>query len=157
MYLEFLKGRERELCIELAINLASTDGNFSQKERLLIEGQCADAGVTYDFRKELTPLQEIIECLIAESNLTERKIIVFEMVRLAIVDNVFHENEKDLIGDLAVQFELEDSYIEQCKEVLEAYMNIEEKINLLVLNQVYEQLSFILVKWKNQKKGSGVE
>lgn len=134
MYLEFLKDRERELCIELAINLASMDGNFSQKERLLIEGYCADAGVTYDFRKELPPLQQIIEFLVLESNLTERKIIVFEMVRLAIVDNVFHENEKDLIDDLAVQFELEDSYVEQCREVLEAHLNIEEKMNLLVLN-----------------------
>lgn len=134
MYLEFLQDRERELCIELAINLASMDGNFSQKERLLIEGYCADAGVVYDFRKELPPLEEIIESLVSESNLTERKIIVFEMVRLAIVDNVFHENEKVLIDDLALKFELEDTYAEMCKEVLEAYMDIEAKMNLLVLN-----------------------
>lgn len=134
MYLEFLKEHERELCIELAINLASMDGDFSQKERFLIEGYCADAGVKYDFRKEITPLQEIIDGLKAEANVTEKKIIVFEMIRLAIVDNVFHENESALINDLATQFGLEDSYVQECKEVLESYISIEKKINLLVLN-----------------------
>lgn len=134
MYLEFLNGRERELCIELAINLASTDGNFSHKERMVIENHCATAGIKYNFRKEVVPLQEIIEELISVANETEKKIIVFEMIRLAIVDNVFHENERDLINDLAAQFELDDSYVEECKETLEALIAIEEKLNLLVLN-----------------------
>ena len=134
MYLEFLKDKEKELCVDLAINLAFMDGDFSQKERLLVEGYCKDAGFEYDFTKELPLLQDIIECLVTESDITERKIIVFEMVRLAIVDNVFHDNEKNLIDDLAAKFELEDSYVESCREILEAYVDLEERMNKLVLN-----------------------
>jgi len=135
MYLEFLNEQQRELCIELAINLASTDGNFSQKERMLIEGYCQDAGMTYNFNnKSVLPLQAVIENLLIVTGETERKIIIFEMVRLAVVDNVFHENERDLINDLAIQFEIEESFVEECKETIEAYVAIEEKMNHLVLN-----------------------
>ena len=81
MYLEFLNEQQRELCIELAINLASTDGNFSQKERMLIEGYCQDAGMTYNFNnKSVLPLQAVIENLLIVTGETERKIIIFEMV-----------------------------------------------------------------------------
>ena len=135
MYLEFLDQQQRELCIELAINLASTDGVFSQKERLLIEGYCADAGMTYNFnQKEVLPLQAIIENLLIITGTTERKIIVFEMIRLATVDNVFHENERDLINDVALQFEIDESYVQECQEVIEAQIALEERINHLVLN-----------------------
>lgn len=134
MYLEFLKDKEKELCVDLAVNLASMDGDFSLKERLLIEGYCSDAAYEYDFNKELPPLQEVIDKLVSESNVTERKIIVFEMVRLAIVDSIFHDNEKILLKDLAAQFELEDSYVDSCKELLESYVDIEAKMNMLVLN-----------------------
>ena len=135
MYLEFLTEPQRELCVELAINLASTDGNFSQKERLLIEGYCHDAGMNVNFNnKEILPLQMIIEHLLIITGMVERKIIVFEMARLAIVDNVFHENEKDMLNDLAAQFELDDTYVQECIDAIEAYAAIEEKINHLVLN-----------------------
>lgn len=134
MFLELLTDQQKELCIELAINLASSDGNFSQKERMLIEGYCADAGVTYDFRKEVLPLQAIIENLIIDAGLTEKKIIIFEMMRLAVVDNVFHENEKDLIHDLAVQFEVDLDYVRECEETIKEYVAIQEKMNRLVIN-----------------------
>ena len=134
MFLEFLNDELKEMCIELAINLASSDGNFSQKERLLIEGYCTDAGVDYDFRKEVLPLQAIIEYLVIEANITEKKIIVFEMTRLAVIDNVFHENEKDFINDLAVQFGIEEDFVHKCEETVEEYVAVQEKMNLLVLN-----------------------
>ena len=65
--------KEKELCVDLAVNLASMDGDFSLKERLLIEGYCSDAAYEYDFNKELPPLQEVIDKLVSESNVTERK------------------------------------------------------------------------------------
>lgn len=135
MYLEFLNQQQRELCVELAVNLASTDGVFSQKERLLIEGYCADAGMTFNFNhKEVLPLQSIIENLLIITGTTERKIIIFEMFRLATVDNVFHENERDLINDVALQFDIDESYVQECQEVIEAQIALEERINHLVLN-----------------------
>ena len=76
----------------------------------------------------------IIEHLLIITGMVERKIIVFEMARLAIVDNVFHENEKDMLNDLAAQFELDDTYVQECIDAIEAYAAIEEKINHLVLN-----------------------
>ena len=91
--------------------------------------------MSYNFdNREVLPIEAIVENLMIGSTMTERKIIVFEMIRLAVVDNVFHESEKTMIDDLARQFGIEESYVTECRETIESYVAIEEKMNLLVLN-----------------------
>lgn len=63
MYLSLLNEKQKELCIGLAINLASVDGNFSEDERVMLDGYCYEMGITYDYTKEVASSQEIVEKL----------------------------------------------------------------------------------------------
>ena len=45
MYLGLLNEVQKELYAELAINLASADGTFSEEERLVVDAYCQEMGI----------------------------------------------------------------------------------------------------------------
>lgn len=134
MYLSLLNEKQKDLCIGLVINLASVDGNFSEDERVMIDGYCYEMGITYDYTKEVDSPQEIVEKLCEISNKKEKQIIVFEAVGLAMADNEFHDNERIMIGNMAEKFGLESSFVAQCEKLILDYMEIQNNMNKLVIN-----------------------
>lgn len=70
MYLGLLNEAQKELYAELAINLASADGTFSEEERLVVDAYCQEMGILvfwgYAFFSGLLNLPKTI-CLILAS------------------------------------------------------------------------------------------
>ena len=133
MYLGLLNEEQKELCIGLAINLASIDGNFSDEEKTMIDAYCYEMGISYDYNKEVAETSDIVERLHAISDIREKKIIVFEAIGLAMADNDFHEKERTMIRTMVQKFNIEESYIDECEHVIEEYTQFQTRINSLVI------------------------
>lgn len=133
MYLALLNDEQKELYINLAINLASVDGNFSQEEKAVIEAYCYEMGITYDFSKEIKEVEDVIEKLNEISGIREKRIIVFETIGLAMADRDFQNSERAVIVTLIKKFGLEEIYIEECENILEKYIEFQREINDLVI------------------------
>lgn len=133
MYLGLLNEEQKELCIGLAINLASIDGNFSDEEKTMIDAYCYEMGISYDYSKEIAEISDIVERLHVISDMREKKIIVFEAIGLAMADNDFHEKERIMIRTMVEKFNMEESYIDKCEHVIEEYTQFQTRINSLVI------------------------
>lgn len=133
MYLGLLNEEQKELCINLAINLSSIDGSFSQEEKVMIDAYCYEMGISYDYGKVVPKTSEILERLNVISDMREKKIIVFEAIGLAMADNEFHGKEREMINAMVKKFNIDESFIDQCKRVIEEYRQFQERINNLVI------------------------
>ena len=63
----------------------------------------------------------------------ELRIIVFEMMGLALADGKYDEKEKRLFSDMMVRFGLDAGFANDCKKVLEDYFVLQNRINEIVL------------------------
>ena len=133
MYLSILNQKEKELFLELAYNLASADGDYSSKENALINGYCQEMQIEFEVKMMTRSLDYIISTIKKESFIIFKKIFVFELIGLAMVDKNYDESERDLIGRLENEFGMEANFASECEKILNEYISFQEKINQLVL------------------------
>lgn len=133
MYLGLLNEAQKELYAELAINLASADGTFSEEERLVADAYCQEMGISYNYNTEIPKTAEIIEKLNEISDIKVKRIVVFEAIGLAMADNNFHANERSIIKLMADKFTIDEIYIDQCIELIDEYTRFQTKVNNLVV------------------------
>ena len=133
MYLSILNQKEKELFLELAYNLASADGDYSSKENALINGYCQEMQIEFEVKMMTRSLDYIISTIKKESSIIVKKIFVFELIGLAMVDKNYDESERDLIGRLENELGMEANFASECEKILNEYISFQEKINQLVL------------------------
>lgn len=96
MYLAILNDEQKNLFLNIAKKLASTDGDFSEDERQVIDGYCHEMSVSVVKKLDIAK-EDMIERLGSISNTIEKKIIVFEFAGLVMVDSNFDESERVLL------------------------------------------------------------
>lgn len=62
-----------------------------------------------------------------------KKIIIFEIVGLAMSDGKYDVEEKEYISKLAEKFMIDNDYIDKCENVIDEYMSFQNRINMLVI------------------------
>lgn len=133
MYLSILSSEEKRMFLGLAYDLAASDGDYSAEEQDTIQGYCYEMQMEFDEKTMVRPIDEIINGFSQKSNLKTKKIVVFEVIGLAMADNSYDDNERAIISDMENKFGLDKSYGEECEKVIGEYISFQNRINNLVL------------------------
>ena len=132
MYLAILNDEQKNLFLNIAKKLASTDGNFSEDERQVIDGYCHEMSVSVVKKLDIAK-EDMIERLGSISNTSEKKIIVFEFAGLVMADSNFDESERVFLKQIAEKFDIDLNYINKCEKVFQRYIELQNEINALVM------------------------
>lgn len=132
MYLALLKNEEKELFLGLAYNLATLDRDYSDIEKATIAGYCQEMQIIFE-RKMVKSLEEILIRINKISDEITKKIVVFEAVGLAMVDNNYEDSERNVIARMENIFELEIGFSVKCESILNEYISLQGRLNQLIL------------------------
>lgn len=133
MYLSLLNEKQKVLFLGLVYGLVSSDGNYTDTKKLIINSYCEEMNIKFDDKNMVRPQEEIIETINMECGVREKKIIVFESIGFVISDNNYASLEKDFIVSMIRKFNIEHDYIMKCKSVLIEYITLQNKLNKLVM------------------------
>lgn len=134
MYLATLKEQEKELFLSFAYALSSSDNDFGTEEHAMIDSYCEEMQFFATGEISSMTIEETVEKIKNISDEKAKKVIIFELVGLALSDSNFDEKEHAIIDEASVSFGLDKDYAEKCKKVIEEYLLFQQKINELVLN-----------------------
>jgi hypothetical protein len=135
MYLSMFSKEKKELFLEFAYHIAKIDGGCSKEEESIMQLYANEMHLEeWNLSQERDIdiiLNEIIEC----SEKRDLKIFVFEVLGLVLVDGVYDEREKALLNKVIDIFQLDNNYLQSCKDKLEKYLILQQEINSLVIEQ----------------------
>ena len=133
MYLTLLKHEEKKLFLNLVVILASSDGNYSDKEKSMINGYCQEMGIPYMLDNQDSVLEDVVSKINQSCDTKTKKIMVFEAIGLAVSDNIFHQSERVIIKKMMDIFKLDKGFDEKCEAAINEYMSFQTKLNELVI------------------------
>ena len=117
----------------MAYALAESDGNYSDKERMLIESYCQEMKIAFNPSCIEMSEEFIIKNIRENSTEKIRKIIVFEAIGLVMADGKYDNQERALIIHMQEEFGLESEFVAECEAILREYILLQERINKLIL------------------------
>lgn len=134
MYLSLLREDEKNLFLELAYEVSNIDGDFGEAEKIMIDSYCEEMkivnNIDFDYKSHA---EEIEKNIIENCGMRTKKIIIFEIVGLAMSDGKYDVEEKEYISKLAEKFMIDNDYIYKCENVIDEYMSFQNRINMLVI------------------------
>ena len=128
MYLIMLNDEEKELFLELAYQIAFSDGSFSEEEKNIIGEYCKEMSIPVIDRKGLS-IDAILDRFSQISSAQTKKIIVFEALGLVLVDQIYHENEKRIIDLMVEKFGMKEEFVTECEVVIKDYISLQSRLN----------------------------
>lgn len=133
MYLPVLNEKQKELFLDLAYNLASIDGDYSDEEKQMMEAYCIEMQLEYRQEMEKQSVDRIINAMKKECGELEKKIVIFEAIGLAMADNIYDESERKIVKMMVDVFEMQEGFGEECESALREYFSLQEKLNKLII------------------------
>lgn len=132
MYLALLDDKEKKLFLGLAYDLAAADGDYSDAERATIDGYCQEMFMDFDENTMIKPIETIIEGLECSTN-QAKKIVVFELIGLAMADGNYDISERNIVAKMVDAFGIDKTYADNCEKILNEYISFQNNINTLVI------------------------
>lgn len=133
MFLNKLTSEQKELFLDLCIFLSNADGNFSDAEKLSIEQYCNEMNIS-DVRYETSnKFEDIVDLLCEKTSAIEKKIIVFEILALALADSEYSESEKKMVNTITSKFDISDTLREEMVTIIQKLTAIYVDVNAIVL------------------------
>ena len=132
MYLGMLSSEEKDLFLQLAISIASVDGDYNDVEKTMINSYCIEMGVNNSVEKEKS-ISSIIERFSIISTEQTKKIVLFEAIGLALSDRNYDKKEEKTIIDIAKTFNIDIQFVEESKKIVKEFFDFQQRINNLVL------------------------
>lgn len=133
MYLSRLSEKQKNLFLELAYQLALIDNDYSEKEKIMIKSYCDEMGMEVPAAVRAASIDEIISAMNSGCTALEKKIIVFEMLGLAMVDGNYDESEREILAEIMRVFEVEEDFARESEKLLDEYIGMQNRMNTLVL------------------------
>lgn len=112
MYLSILNNEKKHLFLELEIYMSKIDGDFSNKEKVIIDTHCMEMHIDNNNYECEFPLDYILSKMANECSKQEKHIIFLEMAGTVLADDVYHSSEKKLIEKLADVLEISATEID---------------------------------------------
>lgn len=134
MYLALLNKEQKECFLGLAYNISNIDGNYSESEQKQLESYCDEMNIDYsDFvaKKDLKKLFSNLSDIFDERTI---KIVAFELIGLAMVDNNFDKSEYDMINKIIGSFAIDSDFIKNSQILIQTYLEVQFNINALILS-----------------------
>ena len=134
MYLMNLSEKVKKSFLELAYLVAVADNNFSDEEKIVMEAYKNELQIDYDFQNmDNINLDSVIQSICLNANEAEKKIIVFEIIGLAMTDNLYDDNERKTVKQINEAFQMDAAYPSKCESLIEKYVELQTQIDALVI------------------------
>lgn len=134
MYLSLLNDRQKQLFLMLSYNLANSDGDFSEAEQLMINSYATEMGISPNINNSFLDDSQIIDELEKSTGKREKKIIIFELIGLAMSDSSYNALEHETIRKVATKFAIDAAFEEYCEKKISEYLMFQNSLNEVVLN-----------------------
>lgn len=134
MYLSLLEEEKKRVFLELAYEMAFLDNDFSEKEQLMIESYCNEMQIDVPSVIRARSMADLIETIKEEWEEREKKIVLFEIIGLAMIDGNYDEKERKSIASMTEVFGLRDKFRDECEILLKEYVEMQSRMNILVLD-----------------------
>lgn len=134
MYLALLNKEQKEIFLGLAYNLSNIDGDYSSSEQQMIESYCGEMNIKYSdsiAKVELNTIMENINKIFDNKSI---KIVLFELIGLAMVDNNFDETEHAFLNSIQNLFSVDSEFMSKAENYIKNYLDLQLNINTLILN-----------------------
>ncbi len=132
MYLALLKQNEKENFLKLAVALSSADGNFGEEEHFMISQYCDEMGLDNHIPNDVDK-DFIVNEIANDSSIQNKKIMIFELLGLAMSDKKFNKSEETLILSFANKLGIDTEYVVNCKEMITKYLELQNQINNYII------------------------
>jgi len=132
MYLALLKQNEKENFLKLAVALSSADGNFGEEEHFMISQYCDEMGLDNHIPNDVDK-DFIVNEIANDSSIQNKKIMIFELLGLAMSDKKFNKSEETLILSFANKLSIDTEYVVNCKEMITKYLELQNQINNYII------------------------
>ncbi len=134
MYLALLNKEQKEIFLGLAYNLSNIDGDYSSPEQQMIESYCGEMNIEYSdsiAKVELNTIMENINKIFDNKSI---KIVLFELIGLAMVDNNFDKSEYAFLNSIQNLFSVDSEFMSKAENYIKKYLELQLNINTLILN-----------------------
>lgn len=128
-----LNERQKQLFLGLAYYLTSIDGDYSIEEKRMIDSYCYEMQMDFNMEIVNRPIVEIIKEMQMVCGEREKKIIIFEVIGLAMSDCNYDEDERRFVCSIIEKFDIEKSFGQQCETILNEYIEFQNKINKILI------------------------
>lgn len=133
MYLSMLNEKQKENFLELAYQMAFIDNSLDEKEKIMLESYCNEMQISVPEVICGGSIDEIIESMKKECTEVEKKIVLFEILGLALLDGNYDEGEKKLVEDISKEFGMEEGFLQEVEKTLMEYIELQDRMNMLVI------------------------
>ena len=134
MYLALLNKEQKEIFLGLAYNLSNIDGDYSSPEQQMIESYCGEMNIEYSdsiAKVELNTIMENINKIFDNKSI---KIVLFELIGWAMVDNNFDKSEYAFLNSIQNLFSVDSEFMSKAENYIKKYLELQLNINTLILN-----------------------
>lgn len=100
MLLGKLSEKSKILFFQMEMVLANIDGTYDTAEKSLIESHCKEMGLDSPQCEVNVSLDDIVKNIQRDMSVKERKIILIELLTVAVVDGVYNDKEKELVDSV---------------------------------------------------------
>ena len=133
MYLSLLSTEEKHLFLKIAYTLSHADGVYSDEEQMAINEYCKEMNISFDDNITIEPLDRILDDLDIATDHRNKKIIIFELIGLALAEGDYSESEKDYINAIEKRLDVDHKFSECCEEELRKYIDFQVNLNRMIL------------------------
>ena len=131
MYLAQLNQDEKEIFLGLAQVLSKVDNIVSIEENQMMKQYCKEMEIDNKFYSQNVP--EMITKVAGYDSKT-KKIIILELIGLALCDTKYDIREKEFILNLAEKMNVTNEFIDKCEQLVREYISIQNRINKVVIS-----------------------
>ncbi len=110
MFLSILNETEKENFLNLLINTAKIDGDFSADEKLKIQGYVNEMAISLEDFSSYTKSNEELISSFQNSSDAVKRVATLELVALSLADGLFHEKENQLIDQMVSKLGLPQDF-----------------------------------------------
>lgn len=129
MYLAVLPQKAKENFLNLAFYVSNADNKFSTEEENLLNIFSKEMNISY--KPTAMPLDEILSQF-SDLSLSERKIVFFELMGLAVVDKHFAKEEKEILERILTALNLPPEFYEKSRKAVTKIAEIYRETNNLI-------------------------
>lgn len=121
MYLGELNETQKVRFLDLGIGLASVDGKFCDEEKNIIRLLCDEMHIEERCTAEVSP-EEAAQFFVTEANQRIQRIVVFELLGIAMADSIYQDCELALITKIAKAFSIDKHEMDDlCEAIRQLY------------------------------------
>ena len=132
MYLRRLSQPAKEVFIDIAKYLCNADGIVDKREEKLLAAYGEELQMTISLDAPQKSLEALATNLNAATDRIQKRIVVFELMGLALVDGTYADEEKAFFKLLGEKLDLRPTFTERCEASIRAYMAVHKEIDEVI-------------------------